>query len=406
MTKTLPKIANLGDACCGCGACAAKCPKKCIVMNSDEEGFLRPSIDLSACVGCDSCDSVCPVEASRSADGIESLIWAKTKNHADRASSSSGGIFALLAHSVLSRGGAVVGAAWAPDYKSVQHVIVDDESQLDSLMRSKYVQSAMRPEIYEGIRHALLSDRCVLFTGTACQIAGIRAYLGRLSDSDHLILVDVVCHGVPSPLLWERWSDFKQLTAGNHLSDVNMRDKKTGWMTYSSSYTYFDDGESSGISTPILPFVESVPFTEDWYMKAFLANACLRPSCYSCPVKRSCGSDITLGDFWGIQSVHPEVDFDGGVSAVICNTVLGSRIIESLKSGMDWGQSCIEKVLPGNPSLTTSVTPYKKRYEFMNDLSNFVDISEMMEKYDFRPSISYRLLSRLKAFKGKISRFF
>lgn len=404
MADNLPNIASLGDACCGCGACAAKCPKSCIKMVAGECGFLRPVVDAEACIGCGGCDSVCPAMGERPKDSSESVLWAKSKDMDERLASSSGGIFGLLACDVLAAGGIVCGAAWDEGCKRVLHVLVDDEAGLDAVMRSKYVQSSVGRVVYEGVRKALRDGRRVLFSGTACQVAGMRAYLGKLADSDGFLAVDVICHGAPSPLLWEKWAEHKERAAGTALRAVNMRSKTTGWLSYSASYAYAHDAEKDGApASPATPS-DSCVFGDDWYMKSFLSNASLRPSCFQCPVKRSCRSDITLGDFWGIQSAHPEVDYEGGVSAVLCNTAKGSAAIERLKPEIEWGASSLEKVLPGNPSLVRSVAPYCRRSDFMADLKDGVCLDKMMAAFDFEPSLAQRVRGKLGGVKRRLKK--
>lgn len=390
MEGELPGIVDLGDACCGCGACAAKCPKACIEMKADGCGFLRPEVDAGACVGCGGCDTVCPAMGKRPQDGVESVLWAKSKDESERLASSSGGMFALLAHEVLATGGVVCGAAWEPGCKGVRHVLVEAEDDLNAVMRSKYVQSKIGRDVYEGVRVALRAGRRVLFTGTACQVAGVKAYLGKLADSNDFLAVDVICHGVPSPLLWEKWATWRERRAGAPLRDVNMRSKTTGWLSYSASYAYTRGAEKDG---PVV--CDGGVFGDDWYFKAFLSNTSLRSSCYACPAKRSCGSDITLGDFWGIQDVHPEVDYETGVSAVMCNTKRGLRAIGALKPRLEWGESSFDKVVLGNPSLIGSVSPYSGRDDFMALLAEGADIDQLIAKFDFKPSLAQRLRGKL-----------
>ena len=401
MEGKLPEITGLVDACCGCGACAAKCPKGCIGMRADGYGFLRPEVDAGACVGCGGCDLVCPVLAKRPKDCNEAVLWAKSKDESERLSSSSGGIFALLAHDALATGGVVCGAAWEPGCKGVRHVLVETEDGLDAVLRSKYVQSKIGRAVYEGMRAALRAGRRVLFAGTACQVAGVRAYLGKLADSDGFLAVDVICHGVPSPLLWEKWATWRERRAGAPLCGVNMRSKTTGWLSYSASYAYAHDAEKDGRAV-----CDGSVFGDDWYFKAFLSNASLRASCFRCPAKRSCGSDITLGDYWGVQSAHPEVDYEGGVSAVLCNTTKGVSAIDAVKPRVEWGVSTLEKVLPGNPSLVRSVAPYGKRSEFLGDLGGGMGIDELMGKYDFKPTLQQRVRGKLGRVKRRLKKLF
>ena len=403
MLETLPKIASLGDACCGCGACAAKCPKSCIEMVADGCGFLKPMVDSVACVGCGGCDSVCPALEGLPQDGTQSVLWAKSRDRGEMLASSSGGVFGLLAHDVLASGGVVCGAAWDEACRHVRHVLVEDGSDMDVVMRSKYVQSSVSREVYVGVREALRGGRRVLFSGTACQVAGMRSYLGKIADSDGFLSVDVICHGVPSPLLWERWAGYKEAGAGAALRAVNMRSKATGWLSYSASYAYAYDAEKDVARASPTP-ADSCLFGDDWYMKAFLANASLRPSCFACPVKRSCGSDVTLGDFWGVQSAHPEVDYKDGVSAVLCNTSKGAAAIEILKPGIEWGESSLEKVLPGNPSLVRPVVPYWRRGEFMAALEDGIALDKMIVTFDFEPSLAQRVRNKFGGVKRRLKK--
>ena len=390
-------IVSLGDRCCGCGACAAACPKSCISMETDAWGFPRPNVDASECVDCGRCVSACPVLSSCHADKVCSVYWAKSKNDGELARSSSGGVFGLMASDVLASGGVVVGAAWKEDCHSVSHVVVDDASGLDAIMRSKYVQSTVPLGVYQGVRQAIKEGRRVLFSGTGCQVAGLRGYLGVYADSDLLLTVDVVCHGVPSPVLWDRWATYREASSGARLADVNMRSKTTGWLSYSATYEYEAEKGSS-------PKVESSVFRDDWYFKAFLYNACLRPSCFTCPAKRACGSDVTLGDFWGVQSAHPEVDYSGGVSAVICNTEKGEAALKAISNMLDSGKSTFEKVLAGNSSLISSVLPFVHYDEFMSDIAAGRGIPELMRDYAFRPSLFQRIRSLLSRVKRKFTK--
>lgn len=393
MSKSAPEsVAALGERCCGCGACAAACPKSCISMLPDACGFPCPLVDASACVDCGLCTAACPVLSVRVKDQCLSVSWACSRDEGELARSSSGGVFGLLAADVLTSGGVVAGAAWDPGFRSASHRLVEDASGLDALMRSKYVQSSVPVEVYRGVREALGRGRRVLFSGTACQVAGMRGNLGSLARSDLLLTVDVICHGVPAPALWSRWAEHREAAAGAPLREVNMRSKTTGWSSFSASYEY-DAEKDGGLRT------ESSVFRDDWYFRAFLANACLRPSCFSCPCKRSCGSDVTLGDFWGVESAHPEVNRESGVSVVICNTEKGVAALSAVSGSLDSGPSTLEKVLAGNPSLISPASPHPRYREFMADVAARSAISELANRFPFElpsPSRLRLLLSRVK----------
>lgn len=390
MGGSKPKLLSLGRKCCGCGACAARCPHGCIAMKGDACGFAYPDIDLEACIGCSACDAVCPALGdSRNDDGCKIALWAKAKDRELLDASSSGGVFGLLARDILSRGGIVVGAAWDDDCKALRHVAIECERELNSIMRSKYLQSAVGEMIYEQVRNALRSGRPVMFAGTACQVAAVRAYLGRLAQSDSLLLVDVICHGVPSPELWRRWLEYQERIEQAEIHSVNFRSKITGWLSFSVLYEYRTEKDSASRSS-------ANKFADDWYMKAFLKNASLRPSCFSCPAKRACGSDITLGDFWGVQRRHPEVSVEGGVSAVVINTKRGMAAFDRVSGSMSYGESSFQSIVRGNPALVSSVEPASCRDEFVRAIEDGVPILDMMKKWPFDTPLLQRCVGFAK----------
>lgn len=395
MPKTA--ICTLADACCGCGACSAACPKGCISMERDNLGFSRPIVNAEICIDCGACEQACPAIGERSVDQLKSVSWAKSDSSELLDRSSSGGIFGLLARKVLSEGGVVCGAAFDEGCRTVRHVLVGNETGLDAVMRSKYVQSSIGKEVYRGVRNAIRSGRRVLFAGTACQVAGMRGYLGKLGESDLFLSVDVICHGVPSPELWSRWIDYRGEAFGSDVCDVNMRSKTTGWLSYSAAYKHAAEKDNTRD-------IESRVFGEDWYMKAFLANASLRSSCLACPAKRSSGADVTLGDFWGFQNIHPEVDCSKGVSAVLCNSKKGERAFKAISRITLNGSATLDEVVAGNPSLIRSVSPHPMRDEFLNDVASGSSIPDLMAKWKFRQSLRQRVRGKLGAIKRRLKK--
>lgn len=283
----IPQITKLNERCCGCCACSAACPAEAIRLSPDKAGFLYPLVDEFKCISCGLCDSTCPVITKGKIIDVSQAFWASAKEETILMQSSSGGIFGLLAASVLKDDGVVYGAAFNKLFDGVNHVRIDRISDLEKTMRSKYVQGRVDPEIYEQVKEDVEQNRSVLYSGTACQIAGVKNYLGKQAESSNFLCIDVICHGVPSPGLWKKWLRFHEDEMQSKADNVNFRDKSTGWQDYSISYE-FESGKEL-LNT----------HSSDWYMKTFLSNASLRESCFDCPSKRACGSDITLGDFLG-----------------------------------------------------------------------------------------------------------
>lgn len=391
----MPKIAHLGHSCCGCGACAAICLKRCINLIEDDFGFVRPCLDAISCTDCRVCDSVCPALIQETYDKIVEVRWAKSLEGNLLRRSSSGGIFGEIAVATISMGGAVYGAAFVNSCQSVKHIRISKMIDLDVIMRSKYVQSIMLPEIYQKILDDLNTGIPILFSGTACQVAGLYGYLRhKRADKSNLVAIDVICHGVPSPKLWRDWLSYLERHELSEITEINFRSKSTGWVTFSLEYKYSSEK------------VTTHRFSLDWYMKAFLSNASLRPSCFRCPSKRLCGSDLTLGDFWGIQNAHPEVDFESGISAVIVNTNKGLNTVNALEKKIEYGLSSFENVVTNNSALAAPVMPYKKYDKFMSDLSCGVPIKKLQKKWNFKPPILKRLRGLASRIKNALRRRF
>lgn len=385
---SVPKIIDLAEKCCGCGACAASCRTGCLAMEPDAEGFLRPRLNGARCVRCGRCDFVCPALHPKDAVMPVETVWAKSRSGEILDASSSGGLFGMLGRAVVDSGGLVVGAAFVDGCKRVEHTIAEDYEALLVLQRSKYVQSSVGSDVYSQVGKALRDGRKVLFVGTACQVAGMRNYLGRLADSDLFFSVDVICHGAPSPLLWERWVKHVASLEGAEIDEVNFRSKTTGWSSYSVLYYVRTEKDASR--------VRGGRYGDDWYMRAFLDNVSLRPSCFGCAAKRSCGSDVTLGDFWGFADLHSEIDSTKGVSAVLCNTEKGAAALHAVLDGADHGVATYGEVLAGNPALEASVEPHPQRSAFMAALVDGSTIESMMRRWSFEDTFWSRAKRKLK----------
>lgn len=334
-------IKNKKD-CCGCTACSAICPKGCIDMTTDDEGFLYPKIDLSNCIDCGLCEKVCPFINIGQAKHPEVCIAAKNCDENIRLQSSSGGIFSLLATKVLKSGGIVAGAAFDKDW-SVHHILIESESELEKLMGSKYVQSRL-DSIFNSIRNYLRQDRKVLFSGTPCQCAGLRNFLRK--DYNNLLTVEVICHGVPSPAIWADY--LRDAFYDKKISAISFRTKTNGWNNPSIKFVCESRNKSNKSSD-----VEA-DLLKDPFGQAFLRALTQRPSCYECKVRNGrSGSDITIGDFWGIENHYSAFNDDKGVSVVITNTDKGKDFISDIQ--FEYKTLPYQSALPRNPNLENSI---------------------------------------------------
>ncbi|MDU6198528.1 MAG: Coenzyme F420 hydrogenase/dehydrogenase, beta subunit C-terminal domain [Intestinibacter bartlettii] len=341
------------ENCTGCHGCYNVCPKKCIDMNFDEEGFLYPSVDSNKCVECGLCEKVCPIMHIVEVENEPIAIGCYNKDEKIRMESSSGGIFTLISELVIQSGGVVFGAEFDENY-NVRHSYVDNIQDLHKFRGSKYVQSTIGNSYYDA-KQFLEQGRQVLFSGTPCQIAGLKRYLQK--DYDNLICQDIVCHGVPSIYVWEHYKNF--IANGRRISSVKFRDKSTGWKTYSLQID-FDDGSSyKDIGN------------ENSYIKGFVKDFYLRPSCYECKYKTlHRESDITLADFWGIEANVPELDDNKGTSLIFINSDKGRLCFEKIGKSIVFKIINIENAVTFNPSSHKPAIMTKKRDTFYKEYRN------------------------------------
>lgn len=314
--------------CCGCGACVQRCPKSCISMLEDNEGFLYPEVDKEMCIDCGLCEKVCPV-INQSKERQPLVVYAaKHKDEQIRLASSSGGAFTAIAEPVIEEGGVVFGAKFDKDW-SVIHDYTETKEGLAAFWGSKYVQSRIG-ESYKNAEAFLKTGRKVLFSGTPCQIAGLKRFLCK--EYDNLLTVDFICHGVPSPGVWREYlkEETARLCGGKNsvlshpkdnlgdvrIENISFRDKRLGWKKFSFALTLSVPDGHGAKNTVLL----SEPLNKNIFLRGFLADLYLRPSCHACPAKKfKSGSDVTIGDFWGVQNLIPEIDDDKGISLVMVN---------------------------------------------------------------------------------------
>lgn len=306
--------------CCGCSACVQRCPKQCISMKEDEEGFLYPVVDTTHCIDCGLCEKVCPVIHQDAPREPKRVYAAKNPDDRIRMSSSSGGVFTLLAEQVIARGGVVFGARFDERWEVV-HDYTETIEGLAAFRGSKYVQSRIG-ESYRDAERFLQAGKEVLFSGTPCQVAGLRRYLRK--GYDNLLTVDFICHGVPSPGVFRHYlKEMKEMIIRKNrvksvlIKDISFRDKRLGWKKYSFSLTFsiLQKGEREKV------LVHSESKYKNTFLKGFVRDLYLRPSCHKCPAKAfKSGSDVTIGDFWAINTYLPGKNDHRGYSLCMDHT--------------------------------------------------------------------------------------
>lgn len=315
-----------------------------ISFHIDKEGFRYPHVNKATCIDCHLCETVCPVRNQKT-EGLPLKTFAAINyNVSIRTISSSGGLFFLFASKIIEQGGVVFGARFNESWD----VVIDYTDSIEGIypfMGSKYVQADPR-DSYSKAKQFLEAKRLVLFTGTPCQIAGLQSFLK--TKYDNLILMDIICHGVPSPSFWQKYLQEIKHNSNQELVHIGFRSKIEGWKRFNMMFQFADKT------------VYHKPFTEDLFMKLFLRNYILRPSCYHCPAKMGkSGSDVTIGDFWGIDDYMPAIDGDLGVSALLLNTEKGIKLAEGIHAVLI--ECLYENVLKRNPCLCYSCKVPAKR---------------------------------------------
>lgn len=376
------------NLCNGCSACAAICPKDAIEMVKNKDGFYHPVVDHPKCINCSLCNKVCPGYSSqwRRTEAALQCFAVANRNDKIRLNSSSGGVFYELAKAVIEQGGVVYGVAWA-DNISAAHVMVDTVSGLNVLMKSKYVQSNVGT-VFRGVKQRLNAGQKVLFSGSPCQIAGLKNYLD--CEYPGLITVDYICHGVPSPKALEKYNEFVMSRENRSVESFDFRTKKNGWNTLSLEMTFSDKKTA----------LEKA--SDNPYYRAFLSNLSLNTACGKC--KFNClprTSDITLGDYWEIRHPHPRFQDDKGTSCVIINSEKGQELFQSVCKNFIYMSSNIESIKRGNPFIDGHCTLHSRNEQFFLGLDTDEPFDSLVDRL-LQPSKAEVIAEIMKYKMGKM----
>lgn len=367
------------ENCCGCNACEQICTKSCISMVSDMEGFWYPKVNGNLCINCRLCEKVCPISHINTKQECIESYAAYSSIDEIRKSSSSGGIFTLLARQILEEGGIVFGVSLTSDFSEAAHIEITKFEDIRKIQGSKYLQSSTK-DTFKKVKEYLIQNKKVLYSGVACQIAGLNNYLQK--EYENLYTVDVLCHGVPSPKIWKKYLGEKQKEFNKKVDSIEFRNKDTGWKKYSVLIKFSENK------------LYTVPFNEDDYFKIFLSNIGLRPSCHYCKYKDlKRPSDISLGDYWGIENQLPEMDDDKGTSVVLLHSTKGLDLFEGIKKDLRYVSVDPNKALPITSDARHSVSIHPKRSVFFERL-DCQSIKELVGL--LRVPIYKRILRKIK----------
>lgn len=352
--------------CTGCSACHDICPNNCIEMRTDNEGFLYPYIIKENCKSCDKCLQVCPATKNKKSMFREPqcyIAWNCDDNI--RALSTSGGLFSAMADKVISKGGAVVGAAFDQSFH-LRHTVANNWQDCLLMTGSKYLQSDTRG-IYRQVKDYLNNGSRILFTGTACQVAGLNAFLNK--EYDLLITCEIICHGVPSPEVFKKYLFYLETKIKDKVVYYQFRSKKHGWSKLAVSVKYAK-GKIKTYRTRYCPY-------HTWFGRHFS----VRPSCYQClyrDINRV--ADITIGDFWGIERYRLDIDRDKGISVVLANSKKGLCCLNEIKEKLYIEQCPFDWVLGKNQYLIKDYPIPVKREAFFSDYER-MSMKELIKKY-------------------------
>lgn len=378
--------------CCGCTACASICPRKAITMQPDALGFLYPQIDKDICTNCGLCEKVCAFNENyeKSSDNILDVYAVRHKDIKEIEKSRSGAMFVAITDYILENNGVVYGAGYS-DHFRVTHKRAVTKTERDDFRGSKYVQSELDrtfTQVYKDLKNGTL----VCFSGTPCQVAGLRSFLkAQKANTEKLLLIDIVCHGTPSPYIWRDYLAYIEKKHKGKATGVSFRDKEDiGWTAHKESF-----------------IINNHKITTDTYTDLFYKHIMFRHSCKVCHfANTSRPSDITIADFWGWQNVDKDFNKDDkGVSLVFINSLKGKRFFEKVATSVNTIKTELQYAL--QPNLQSPSIPNPRRMEFEIDYTrkgfiyvakkygNIGFICRLMQKYPIIAKIVWNVNDRI-----------
>jgi len=358
LNSTSYKRADITEHCKGCAACALVCPEKAILMKMHQDGFCYPYINEQICTNCGKCSRICPDHMKINPADNQMILGCKCKSEEIRARSTSGGAFYLLSEQILQQGGCVYGVVLDSEHRA-RHVCAESMVEVLPMQGAKYVESELG-DCFQKIK-IQLANRTVLFSGTPCQVAGLKRYVG---DHPNLYTIDIVCHGIASPKVYQKY--IGSLEKKGSVSEFCFRNKVSGWHT--SSVSYFQNGKQC---------LQSMG--ENPYTKLYFRGLISRESCHSCQYASiSRCSDLTLGDYWGVEKHHPEFDDNRGISLMILHSQKGQKLFDSIKENMEFMIVSQEQCM--QPQLSYPAPRNPQRDNLFMDLDKF-EFESLFKKY-------------------------
>ena len=377
---------NFYKNCYGCRNCENVCPAQAIKMIENEEGFLVPNIDKNKCINCGRCDKACPYLNYKEKNDLLSKEWYGMYNKKidECLKSSSGAIFPAISNIFIEAGGEIVGCIWSNNMEPI-HVCVSSKEEVDKMRGSKYVQSDLK-DIVKIVKERTKHKK-ILFTGTPCQIAAVKGYVG---ENENLYTCALICEGVPSNRVWQKYKSDIEKKYNSKMIKANFRNKEISWESPLAVYE-FENGKIS----------KNMSFNSDEYVVAFLEGLMYRESCYNCQYKgNGHNADIIIGDLWGATKEQKEMSKNKGISLVIINTEKGKEILEKINDTVVIENVDKNRAIENNKLLMQPIKKHENKIKFYNK------IDKMKISKNFRNNLNKTILKgKLKNYLYKIGIF-